>query len=65
MTWCSTAAALGSQWYLARRFSTRWQKAAVALANKNARILWAVLAKNEVFDCNHVSVKPCVMQPVA
>ncbi len=35
-----------------------WQKAAVALANKNARILWAVLAKGRRFDPDHVSVKP-------
>ena len=35
-----------------------WQKAVVALANKNARILWAVLAKGKPFDPNHVSVKP-------
>ena len=35
-----------------------WQKAAVALANKNARILWAVMTKDEAFDARHVSVKP-------
>ena len=35
-----------------------WQKAAVALANKNARILWAVLAKGRRFDPDHVPVKP-------
>jgi transposase len=29
----------------------------VALANKNARILWAVLVKGRRFDANHVSVK--------
>ena len=28
----------------------------VALANKNARILWAVLARGERFDAHHVSV---------
>ena len=33
-------------------------KAAVALANKNARILWAVMTKGEAFDARHVSVKP-------
>lgn len=30
----------------------------VALANKNARILWAVPARGRTFDPNHVSVKP-------
>ena len=35
-----------------------WQKAVVALANKNARILWAVMTKGEAFDANHLSVKP-------
>ena len=35
-----------------------WQKAVVALANENARILWAVMTKGEAFDANHLSVKP-------
>jgi hypothetical protein len=35
-----------------------WQKAVVALANKNARILWAVLTRDAVFDPNHVPVPP-------
>jgi hypothetical protein len=33
-------------------------KAVVALANKNARILWAIMTKGEAFDARHVSVKP-------
>jgi transposase len=32
--------------------------AVVALANKNARILWAVMTKGVAFDKHHVSVKP-------
>ena len=32
-----------------------WQKAVVALANKNARIAWALLAKCCEFDPNYVS----------
>ena len=32
-----------SRWALALRERSGWQKAAVALANKNARILWAVM----------------------
>jgi hypothetical protein len=35
-----------------------WQKAVVALANKNARILWAVMTRDKPFDRHHVSVKP-------
>jgi transposase len=30
----------------------------VALANKNARILWVVITRVEAFDANHLSVKP-------
>jgi len=47
-----------SRWVLALREKHGWQKAAVALANKNARILWAVMTKEQAFDARHVSVKP-------
>ena len=47
-----------SQWALALRERSGWQKAVVALANKNARILWAVMTRGEAFDANHLSVKP-------
>lgn len=47
-----------SQWLVQLTARVGWQKAVVALANKNARILWAVLAKGKPFDPNHVSVKP-------
>jgi transposase len=47
-----------SRWVLALRERSGWQVAAVALANKNARILWAVMTKGDRFDANHVSVKP-------
>jgi len=47
-----------SQWLVQLLARVGWQKAVVALANKNARILWAVLAKGRTFDPNHVSVKP-------
>ena len=44
------------------REKSGWQrlvvKAVVALANKNARILWAVFTKGVGFDAHHVSVKP-------
>jgi transposase len=52
-----------SQWAAALRDRTGWQKAAVALANKNARILWAVMTKGETFDARHVSRKPNVPAP--
>ena len=34
-----------------------WQKTVVAVADKNACILWAVLAQGLCFDAEHVSVK--------
>jgi transposase len=47
-----------SRWVLALRERSGWQKAVVALANKNARILWAVMTRGEQFDAAHVSIKP-------
>ena len=47
-----------SQWAVALRERSGWQKAVVALANKNARILWAVMTRGEDFDPNHLSIKP-------
>ena len=47
-----------SQWLVQLTARVGWQKAVVALANKNARILWAVLAKGRRFDPDHVPVKP-------
>jgi transposase len=47
-----------SKWVCHLRDKSGWQKAAVALANKNARILWAVMTKGSVFDARHVSAKP-------
>jgi transposase len=47
-----------SRWVTALRERSGWQKAAVALANKNARIIWAVMAKGVAFDADHVSIKP-------
>jgi hypothetical protein len=40
-----------------------WQKACVAMANKNARILWAVMTRDEGFDARHVSEKPQAKRP--
>ena len=47
-----------SRWVLALKERSGWQKAVVALANKNARILWAVMTKGTTFDRHHVNVKP-------
>lgn len=47
-----------SRWVHGLREKHGWQKAAVALANKNARILWAVMSKGQAFDARHVSAKP-------
>ena len=35
----------------------------VALANKMARTIWAVLAHERVYDKDHVSVRPCAATP--
>ncbi len=47
-----------SRWLCTLRERSGWQIAAVALANKNARILWALMTKGEAFDTNHLSVRP-------
>ena len=55
-----------SKWAHQLREKSGWQKAAVALANKNARILWAVMTKGQPFDARHVSVNPgVVVAPMA
>ena len=47
-----------SKWLYQLREKSGWQKAAVAMANKNARILWVMMTKGRSFDPHHVSVKP-------
>jgi transposase len=47
-----------SRWVFQLREKSGWQKASVALANKNARILWAIMTKGCEFDPRHASVKP-------
>jgi transposase len=47
-----------SKWLYQLREKAGWQKAAVAMANKNARILWAIMTKGCRFNSRHVSVKP-------
>jgi transposase len=47
-----------SKWVLQLKIRVGWQKAAVALANKNARILWAIMTKGIDYDPNYKSQKP-------
>jgi len=47
-----------SQWLVQLKQRAGWQKAVVALANKNARILWAVLTRDVAFDADHVPQPP-------
>jgi transposase len=47
-----------SRWLVQLTARVGWQKACVAMANKNARILWAVMTREEGFDPKHLSVKP-------
>jgi transposase len=52
-----------SKWLHQLREKSGWQKAAVAMANKNARILWAMMTKGCDFDPRHVSVKLAASEP--
>jgi transposase len=52
-----------SRWLVQLTARVGWQKACVAMANKNARILWAVMTRDQGFDPRHVSVKPIAKQP--
>jgi len=47
-----------SKWLVQLKDRIGWQKACVAMANKNARILWAVMTRQKGYDPQHVSVKP-------
>ena len=47
-----------SLWVQKLRERSGWQKAAVALANKNARILWAMMTAGAAYNARHVSVQP-------
>jgi transposase len=54
-----------SRWLVRLTARVGWQKACVAMANKNARILWAVMTREEGFDPKHVSFKPQAKQSAA
>jgi transposase len=53
-----------SRWLVQLTARVGWQKACVAMANNNARILWAVMTRDQGFDPHHLSVKPIAKQPV-
>jgi len=46
------------QWLVQLTQRVGWQKAVATLAHKNARILWAVLTRDDRFDPNHVPEAP-------
>jgi transposase len=52
-----------SRWLAQLAARVGWQKACVAMANKNARILWAVMTRDQGFDPQHVSEKPLAKRP--
>jgi transposase len=52
-----------SRWLVQLVARVGWQKACIAMANKNARILWAVMTRDEGFDARHVSEKPQAKRP--
>jgi transposase len=52
-----------SRWLVQLTARVGWQKACVAMANKNARILWAVMTRDKGYDPRHESVKPKAKMP--
>jgi transposase len=52
-----------SRWLVQLTIRVGWQKACVAMANKNARILWSVMTRDQGYDRHHVSTKPQAKQP--
>jgi transposase len=54
-----------SRWLAQLTARVGWQKACVAMANKNARILWGVMTREAGFDPKHVSFKPPAKQTAA
>ena len=54
-----------SRWLVQLRERVGWQKAAVALANKHARILWSILVNGQSFDPEHVPSKHLMRPPAA
>ena len=53
-----------SRWLVQLKARVGWQKACVAMANKNARVLWAVMTREHGFDPQHVCIKPDTKRPL-
>jgi transposase len=53
-----------SRWLVQLTQRVGWQKACVAMANKNARILWAVMTREQGFNPRYVSTKPQAKLPL-
>jgi transposase len=51
-----------SRWLVQLKARAGWQKAAVALANKNARILWTMMTRGTTFDSDHLPQIPSARQ---
>ena len=47
-----------SRWIVQLQARVGWYRTLVAVANKHARILWAILAKGERFDPSYVPTRP-------
>jgi transposase len=53
---CKNTESKYGEWLTGKKASLSLNKAAVALANKNARIIWALLKTGKEFDCNQEMV---------
>jgi transposase len=47
-----------SRWIVQLRARAGWYRTLVAIVNKHARILWAILAKGERFDPSYTPIRP-------
>ena len=54
-----------SRWLVQLKARAGWQKITVALANKNARILWTIMTRGTSFDANHLPQISAARQPHA
>ncbi|MBA2961804.1 MULTISPECIES: IS110 family transposase [Ramlibacter] len=52
-----------SRWLLQLKARAGWQKATVALANKNARVLWTIMTHGTTFDADYLPQIPAARQP--
>lgn len=52
-----------SRWLAEVQVRLGWQKALVALANKHARIIWALLTRDQVFRPDHMPACFTPLQP--